>query len=106
MPIWLNEGTAVYLGPHDLYSNACENAFPYKLFPTLQQLENTYGDIQAADLFAYTAVDFIVHEYGFTKLNDLVRSTDSVETILKVTPTEFEVEWRQYVKIHCHENES
>jgi hypothetical protein len=100
MPLWLNEGVAVYMGPHDLYTYVCQNMFPFEQIPSLTEMEQSYDSVSAADLFAYALVDFIVHQYGQEKLNLLIRDPDNFEDILGVTRSKFEQHWREYMNLH------
>jgi hypothetical protein len=100
MPPWLNEGIAIYIGPHDIYTYVCQNVFPFEQIPSFREIQEAYDSVSAADLFAYALVDFIAHEYGREKLNLLLRNPDKFEDILGDTPTEFERRWRDYMNLH------
>lgn len=100
MPPWLNEGVAVYMGPHELYTNVCQNVFPFEQIPSFRELEQSYDFVPAADLFAYTVVDFIAYEYGQEKLNLLIRNPDRLEDILGISKSEFEQHWQEYMNRH------
>jgi hypothetical protein len=100
MPLWLNEGVAVYRGPHDLYTYVCQNMFPFEQIPSLREMEQSYESVSAADLFAYALVDFIAHQYGQEKLNLLIRDPDDFEEILGDTRSKFEQHWREYMDLH------
>jgi len=100
MPSWLNEGVAVYMGPHDLYTYVCQNIFPFEQIPSFRELEQSYDFVPAADLFSYAVVDFIAHEYGPKKLNQLIRNPDRLEDILETTRSEFELHWQEYMNLH------
>jgi hypothetical protein len=104
LPTWLEEGTAVYVGPHNLYSTVCQSVFPFELTPSFQQLEEDYNSVQAPDLFAYTLVDFIVSQYGMDKLNLLLRSPDKLENILGNSKGTFEVQWKQFMQAQYRYN--
>jgi hypothetical protein len=104
MPTWLDEGTAVYLGPHSLYTTVCQSAFPFELTPSFQQLDEDYNSVQAPDLFAYTLVDFIASQYGMDNLNLLLRSPDKLENILGVSKETFEAQWQQFQQAQYHKN--
>lgn len=101
MPAWLDEGVAVYAAPHDLYDYACKHAFHFEQVPPFEQLEQSYNDVPAADLFAYTAVAYIAGEYSPQALNQLLRSPDKMEEILGISKTEFEQGWRAYLEREC-----
>jgi hypothetical protein len=100
MPLWLNEGIAVSMGPHDLYTYVCQNLFPFEQIPSLTEMEQSYDSVSAADLFAYALVDFIAHEYGQEKLNLLIRNPDNFEEIFGDRRSEFEQRWREYMSLH------
>lgn len=102
LPAWLDEGTAVYVGPHELYATVCDSAFPFELVPPFARLRDDYGEVTAPDLFAYAAVDFIVTSYGMDKLNDLLRRPNEFENILGVTTSSFEVEWYDFMRREYH----
>ncbi len=104
LPTWLDEGTAVYLGPHQLYTTACQSAFPFELTPSFQELEQNYDRIQAPDLFAYTAVDFVIHQYGLEKLNQLLRTPEELENILDVSKKAFEENWQYFIRTQYQNN--
>ena len=100
MPLWLNEGVSVYVGPHEVYEWVCLNRFPLDRVPAFRDLVTAYGEVPAADLFAYAAVDYLVAEYGLDSLNALLRSPETFESILGVSRTEFERGWRAYMSQH------
>ncbi len=103
LPTWLNEGVAVYMGPHALYTYVCQNLFPFEQIPAFRELEQSYDSVPAADLFSYVVVDFIAHEYGLEKLKLLMRNPDRLEDILETTRSEFEQHWIEYMNLHCIE---
>jgi hypothetical protein len=96
----MNEGVTIYIGPHRIYEYVCQHRFPFELIPTFQDMEQSDSSVQAADLFTYALVDFIVNEYGLEALNHLIRSPDSLEDILGVNRSEFEKQWQQYMNQH------
>lgn len=98
MPLWLNEGVATYIGPHDVYAYVCQHAFPFAQVPTFADMEQSYAAVPAADLFAYSLVDFIVIEYGHEALNRLIRSPGSFEEVLGATRSEFVQNWQSYLR--------
>lgn len=106
MPTWLDEGTAIYVGPHAPYTTVCQEKFPFEYIPSFQQLKEEYNGLPAPDLFAYTAVDFIVHEYGMEKLNLLLRTPEDMEDILEVTNETFEDGWHNFIRTQYHNNQA
>lgn len=105
LPAWLDEGTAVALGPHAMYTAVCEAAFPFDMVPSFQKLMDAYASVPAADLFAYTAVDYLISRYGLASLHALIRAPDSFERILQVGLSEFEADWKHYLQNHCRSAE-
>jgi hypothetical protein len=106
MPTWLDEGTAIHVGPHAVYTTVCQERFPFETIPSFQQLEEGYNGLPAPDLFSFTAVDFIVHEYGMEKLNLLLRTPENKEEILGVTTETFEAGWHNFIRAQCHSNQT
>jgi len=106
LPAWLDEGTAVYLGPHAIYDYVCRGYFPFDQIPRLRELRENYSQVPAADLFAYSLVSYIAGEYGLDTLNALLRAPYSSEEILGVADQTLDVAWRQYIETTCTNEES
>jgi RNA polymerase sigma-70 factor (ECF subfamily) len=106
LPTWLDEGTAVYVGPHELYTMACRYVFPFEMIPSFGQLENAYHSVQAPDLYAFTVADFIVHEYGMEKLNRLLRTPADMKRVLGVSSAGFEEQWHDFMVRNYHNYKS
>jgi RNA polymerase sigma-70 factor (ECF subfamily) len=97
LPTWLDEGVAIFVGPHEPYTAVCYLAFPIEMAPSFQALQADYDSVQAPDLFAYTAVDFIVHEYGMENLNRLLRAPQEFENILGTSAQTFQESWHRFM---------
>ena len=106
MPAWLDEGTAIYLGSHEAYSTVCQQNFPFEMTPSFTQLETAYEAVSAADLFAYSAVDFIAHRFGLENLNRLLREPGDMRAILGISPAEFGVQWHEFISKEYQSQES
>jgi RNA polymerase sigma-70 factor (ECF subfamily) len=106
LPAWLDEGAAVYLGPHEPYAVVCQFAFPFELIPSFQRLTEAYEEVSAPDLFAYAAVDFIVHEYGMDRLNQLLRVPEDLESILGISPVMFDDRWQSFMQTQYHKRQT
>lgn len=100
MPLWLNEGAAVFAAPHAPYTYACHHHLPFDRIPVLRDLRQAYRSVPAADLFAFTVVEFIATEFGVEALNRLLRAPTTLEGILGVSDAEFEARWRQFLGKH------
>ena len=94
LPDWLEEGTAVYLGPHAVYEAARGEASLRAMTPTFAALRDDYGNVPAADFFAYTVVAYIVETRGIGALNALLRAPDDLEAALGMTEAAFAAGWR------------
>lgn len=106
MPTWLDEGVAIYIGPHDTYTTVCQTAFPFEIVPFFRELEDGYNNVQAPDLFAFTVVDYIAAEYGTEKLNLLLRKPEDMDEVLGVSTETFEINWRRFIESQYHNNQT
>lgn len=104
LPVWLNEGIAVYIGPHDIYTFVCQNEFPFEHVPSFSMMEQSYYSVSYADLFAYSLVEYIAREYGQEKLNRLIRSPENLEEILSESSTDFEQGWKKFMEAYYESN--
>lgn len=100
MPLWLNEGAAVFVAPHAPYAHVCRIGFPFNQVPSLRDLQESYQAVPAADLFAFSFVEFVAREHGRDVLNRLLRSPDSLELLLGAPREEIERRWRVYMEKH------
>lgn len=98
LPVWLNEGAAIYFTPHEIYTWVCQNQFPFEKVPSFNDLEQSYESVPYADLYAFSMVEFITTEYGIDKLNRLIRSPDQLVEILGDSKYDFEQKWRKFME--------
>lgn len=98
MPIWLDEGVASYLGTPEIYAYVCGHLFPFELIPSFADLCTRYYEIDAPDLFSYSAVDFLVRDFGLETVNALLRAPNSFEAITGCTFAEFETQWLAFMQ--------
>ncbi len=101
LPDWLEEGTAVYLGPHAPYDRACREQLSGLALPRLADLRDHYGEVPAPDLFAYTLVASIVDAHDVTALNALLRAPAALEATLGLPAAEIEAAWWTFVADGC-----
>ena len=101
LPDWLEEGTAVYLAPHEVYDSACRERLVGVALPSLEQMREQYADVPAADLFAYTLVASIVATDGLDGLNALLRAPDDLEQVLGRPVADVERAWREFTVGGC-----
>lgn len=46
---------------------------------------------------SYTIVEYMISEYGYDKLIDLIKSPYDFDEIFSITIEEFEKEWKEYL---------
>ncbi len=96
MPLWLNEGTALYLTngnpPKHLYSN--------NTAPTLAQTD-TSNPIEFANMggynYAYTYVEFLDQTYGWEQVLSLLKNGDYVAAT-GITKEALYLDWIEFLK--------
>ncbi len=95
---WLWEGVAYYeAGQLDLR---------YKLLIKKQKLLSIpelridFYNIAYGYTYAASAVDFIVNQYGYDKLQELILYPDDFEKVLNISLEEFQKQWLEYIKFH------
>ncbi len=96
MPLWLNEGAALYLTngapPDDLYDNSA--------IPTLQQM-NTKSPVDFSNMggyyFAHTYIEYLDKAYGWDKVLTLLKTGDYNDALGKTKETVYQ-EWITFLK--------
>jgi len=102
MPSWLDEGLACFVGPHAIYTYVCQHQFPFSQVPTFRRLEESYSSVPAADLFAYSLIDFVCARAGRPSLARLARSPETLLEILGVRDrTELDIRWKDHLRRSC-----
>lgn len=101
LPDWLEEGTAVYLAPHEVYDRACRERLAGVELPSLEQMRRQYADVPAADLFAFTLVASIVATDGLDGLNALLLAPDDGERALGRPARDVERTWQEFTQGGC-----
>ena len=98
LPLWVNEGVACFVGPHELYDYVCHHKFPFEMVPSISALQNSYHSVKAADLFSYAVVDFIRAESGESGLRTLVREPEKAFALVNVTGAQnFDLKWHVFL---------
>ena len=103
-PIWLDEGLACYEGSKESYEQITQLIFPKVPEISFNEIENSYYNIPAADVYSYSAVQFIIEHFGYEKLNQLIRHPSDFEKILSIKKDEFSKEWNTYIQMHYRTN--
>jgi len=100
-PIWLSEGVASYAGGAEGYRAICRVPTVTQLLkspPTVAELESSYHQVRASDVFAFTFVDFVISNRGWAALNDVIRHPSDLERVLGASKAEIEMEWHKFLK--------
>ena len=101
MPLWVNEGVACFVGPHELYEYVCLHKFPFEMVPSISVLQDSYQSVRSADLFSYAAVDFIHAESSDKGLLVLTRQPEKFLTLVNAKNVrEFDLKWKAYLSIN------
>lgn len=102
IPIWLNEGIAVYEA-RQFTNQSIEilhNRVSSGQIPTLEQLECdfiSFGNSNGYE-WAYTIVHFIINKFNYNCLVELCRNPLKYEEIFGFSKIEFENKWRESLR--------
>jgi hypothetical protein len=78
-PTYLDEGLACYYGSYDFYHFIIKEHFgEIKLIPSIEQLQNQYYEIPAADIFSFLVVDYLINSYKKEPISSIIRQPDSI----------------------------
>jgi hypothetical protein len=78
-PTYLDEGLACYYGYYDFYHFIIKDHFgEIKLIPSIEQLQNQYYEIPAADIFSFLVVDYLINSYKKEPISSIIRQPDSI----------------------------
>lgn len=96
-PIWIDEGTACFVGSYLGYAAFCQQHFPFDLRPSFLKLTEDYYAVPGNDLFSFTMVDYLVTTYGWGIFNQLLRRPEALETILDIEKSVIEEQWQAFM---------
>ncbi|MDD2805917.1 MAG: peptidase MA family metallohydrolase [Elusimicrobiales bacterium] len=98
LPVWLDEGVAIYYqGPmDDGAAKRVKEAVAAGKVPTLAELDDNFMKY-GGYAFSGTIVEFIVKNYGETKLMEFIKEPAAGERIFSVSEKEFGDAWRKYL---------
>jgi RNA polymerase sigma-70 factor (ECF subfamily) len=104
MPRILLYGIGHYIGQplsRKRVRNRLSSIYRHRELPSFDYLKNTSGPqfahAQGNDL-SYTFIDFIVTRYSWDAFHRLIRDYGQLETIFQCTPSQFEADWKQFVR--------
>lgn len=100
IPIWLNEGIAAYEA-NQMSSNS-RSAIKEKLdsndVPSLWELNSSNFSEVGGYVFSYTAIEYLIENYGYDTIILLIKTPNDLEEILGNSMIEFENNWRSWLK--------
>lgn len=97
IPVWLNEGIATYESGQRQTNFA---AWIEDGVPSIADLNFSSGiETGAIYSFSYTIVEFIVREFGYDLLIELVETKGDFEESLGISESDFENAWHQFLLV-------
>jgi hypothetical protein len=76
-PVFLDEGLACYYGSYNFYNEIItKHSDQINFIPTLEQLQNHYDEVPAADLFSYLFIDYLINSEKCDPFSDIIRNPD------------------------------
>lgn len=97
-PMWLQEGVASYEGSKEGYEKIILDHIGKVPQFSFIELESSYYDLEYADVYSYFAVKFIVENYSYEKLSNILRQPGNLEEILQVEKDEFDKALNSYIQ--------
>ncbi len=98
IPIWLNEGTAAFEAKQ--MNNNIKQGLKKKIqnneVPPLFSM-NSQNLSDGGYAFSYTAVEYVVKNYGYNSLIKLIKSPSNLQEILGCSSEEFEKRWMDFL---------
>ena len=93
---WLWESIAVYEAGSFVPPSSIPNLVARR-FPTLGEL-NDFSHRPSVYQVGYTIIEFLIAEWGWSAVRQLVVSRGDLEATIGLTPAEFEARWRRFVE--------
>lgn len=96
---YLNEGIAV------VEANQLDNNTKYYLretakldkLPSIDEMKNNYSGLEQPYFLSGGFVDFIINNYGYDGIINLIKNPDDLERITGSTKEELEQSWKEYI---------
>lgn len=97
--VYLNEGIAV------VEANQIDNNTKYYLkestkldkLPSIDEMKNKYSELEQPYAFTGGFVEFLIGDYGYYGIIDLIKNPDDIEIITGSTKEELEQSWKEYI---------
>ena len=102
LPLWFNEGLAVYFAGQYRFAQEVPGLVREKVFlPELDDLAETdYFEKNHGYALSYTIVEYILKRNGKAGLKHLIQEYPSFSSLGLLSQMSFEQEWHQYLKEH------
>lgn len=100
IPTWINEGIATYEAKqtNDKTIEFVKLSVRENKIPTIESMSKEF-DGQGGDyIFSFTLVEFLINNFGYEKLVDIIKTPDELEKILGMSTKELEEQWVSYLK--------
>lgn len=95
---WMSAGLAEYESKQAPDKTFIKNMIDEDKIPSLSDLNGkAFADVGGYH-FSYTLVEYIIKEYGYETVIDIIKAQDNMETILGKSLDEFENDWINYLK--------
>jgi len=94
---WMNDGLATYLADQVPSSTVMKTMIDGGQIPTLSDTNKNFLEVEGY-AFSYTVVEYLVKEYGYETIVEMIKSYKNIETILGKSLDEFEKDWINYLK--------
>lgn len=103
LPEWLFQGIAMYEGketPISSIESAVRAGVSSQNIPSLKELDIDYWSFadKGGYEYSYVAVEFIINDFGYDKLNKFLRSPYNFKELFGLTEDEFNSKWVEYLK--------
>lgn len=105
LPEWLFQGIAMFEGkdtPVSTIESAVRSGVKSQNIPSLKDLNVDYWSFadKGGYNYSYVAVEFIIKEFGYDKLNKFLRSPYDYKNSFGLTEDELNGKWVEYLKIN------
>ena len=67
-------------------------------YSTITELNEDFNKGRGIYQMGHTLIEYIVRKWGSVSVVELIKTNGSIESVLKISPEEFEKGWYQYVE--------
>jgi hypothetical protein len=100
IPAWLNEGIATYEAKqmNEKAREFIKQRVSENKIPSFENITKGFNTPDGSHIFSYTIAEFLVNNYGYDRMIDILKTPKDLEKILGVSIYEFEKQWFSYLK--------